>query len=323
MAERLDYEIRFPVIEGYAFALKKNEIKADIKTMPQLLIEPEHTPTAVYVKPAVGYETGTPSTLGPGEAILQDREAYYQSTHIQAIKFEIARQIVWNLVGDSKSHPNPNSHPALRLQSRHRLFPQVYSLVNAYIERKVDFRENNPCELGQEKYVTRLVERLMAAIQPDETQGEPPLLPILNRYKPIGTSAEVDFMTTRACHSTERSHVNQVVLDTQTWESSATFRLEQSDFVDYYVRNDHLGLSIPYEYTGVSHNYEPDFIVRLNNKVNLVLEIKGFETDQERAKYAGANRWVSAVNNWGQLGQWAFHVCRDPQLLAEELDVMV
>ena len=196
LPERLGYEIRFPIVEGYAFALKKNEIKADIKAMPQLLIEPELTPTAVYVKPAVGYETGTPSTLGPGEAILQDREAYYQTTHIQAIKFEISRRIVRDLVGDSKTHPNPNSHAALRLQSRHRLFPQVYRLVDAYIEWKVDFRESNPCELGQEKYVTRVVERLIAAIQPDETHGEPPLLPILNRYKPFGTSADVDFMTT-------------------------------------------------------------------------------------------------------------------------------
>ena len=29
--ERKDYEIRFPVVEGYAFALKKNEIRADIR----------------------------------------------------------------------------------------------------------------------------------------------------------------------------------------------------------------------------------------------------------------------------------------------------
>ena len=261
--------------------------------------------------------------MGPGEAILQDREAYYQTTHIQAIKFEISRQIVWNLVGDSKTHPNPNSHAALRLQSRHRLFPQVYRLVDAYIERKVDFRRINQCELGQEKYVRRVVERLIAAIQPDESQGEAPLLPILNRYKPFGTSADVDFMTTRYCHGTERSHVNQVVLDTETWESSASFRLEQSELVDYYVRNDHLGLSIPYEYTGVSHNYEPDFIARLRNGVNLILEIKGYETDQELAKYAGAERWVSAVNNWGQLGRWAFHVCKDPQLLADELSTLI
>ena len=48
-------------------------------------------------------------------------------------------------------------------------------------------------------------------------------------------------MTTRPCHGTHRSHINQVVLDTQTWERSACFWLEQSEAVAYYVRNDHLG----------------------------------------------------------------------------------
>ena len=144
-------------------------------------------------------------------------------------------------------------------------------------------------------------------------------MPILNRYKPIGTSAEVDFITTRACHGTQRSHLNQVVLDTQTWESSACFWLEQSEAVECYVRNDHLGFVIPYEYTGVSHGYEPDFLVRIKNEVTLILEIKGFETDQDTAKHTGAKRWVSAVNNWGREGKWDFHVCRDPQLLRHEL----
>ena len=66
--EREDYEIRFPIVEGYAFALKKNEIKADIKAMEPLLIEPERTPTAVFVKPAVGYETGTTVHIGSGRS---------------------------------------------------------------------------------------------------------------------------------------------------------------------------------------------------------------------------------------------------------------
>ena len=38
-----------------------------------------------------------------------------------------------------------------------------------------------------------------------------------------------------------------------------------------------------------------------------------------RDKHAAAKRWVSAVNHWGQLGTWLFHVCFDPQRLAEEL----
>ena len=89
--------------------------------------------------------------------------------------------------------------------------------------------------------------------------------------------------------------------------------------MECYVRNDHLGFSIPYEYTGVLHNYEPDFIVKLKNKDYLILEIKGRETEQDRAKHAGARRWLSAVNNWGAHGKWDFHVCKDPQRLREEL----
>ena len=80
-----------------------------------------------------------------------------------------------------------------------------------------------------------------------------------------------------------------------------------------------LGFGIPYEYTGVSHSYEPDFIVKLKNGSHLILEIKGFETEQDRAKHTGARRWVSAVNNWGQLGQWKFYVCKNPQRLRHEL----
>jgi len=323
LPERKHYEIRFPVVEGYAFALRKNEIKADIRAMEPLRLEPEHTPTAVFVKETVGYQIGSPTGLGPGVFTEQNRQAYYATTHIQTIKFEIARQIVRALVGDSKTSPDPKSNPELRLQSRHRLFPQVFRLVDTYIERKVDWRGCHECELGQEKYVTRIVERLVAAIQPNETEGETPLMPILNRYKPIGTSEEVDFITTRRCHPTQGSQVNQVVLDTQTWESSACFYLEQSKAVDCYVRNDHLGFVIPYEYTGVSHSYEPDFLVRLKNGKTLILEIKGFETDQDIAKHAAAKRWVSAVNNWGQPGQWDFHVCRDPHKLAQELAFLV
>lgn len=45
---------------------------------------------------------------------------------------------------------------------------------------------------------------------------------------------------------------------------------------------------------------------------------KDYETDEEKAKHAAAKRWVSAANNWRNLGEWCFHVCRDPQLLGKE-----
>ncbi|MHB8762910.1 MAG: DEAD/DEAH box helicase family protein [Deferrisomatales bacterium] len=54
----------------------------------------------------------------------------------------------------------------------------------------------------------------------------------------------------------------------------------------------------------------------------LVLEIKGYEDDQTKAKHQAARRWVSAVNHWGKLGTWGFHVCRNPQVLGKELEAL-
>ncbi len=312
LEERSAFEIRFPVVEGFAFALKHNLIRADIDRMETLRLEPDHTPTAVFVQPQVGYKTGSPGTGGLFDSQEQDREAYYRSVHLQTIQFEIARQIVWALTAGVG-----NGTPRLRLQSRHQLFPQVYRLVEEYVAKKVDFRGENPCELGLEMYVQQTVERLLEAIEPDNEQGEPPLMPILNRFKKIGSTAEVNFKTTRPCFSTIRSHINSVVADTKTWEQSAAFRLEQAKLI--YAKNDHLEFSIPYEYFNVSHAYLPDFLVRLLPGVTLILEVKGFEDNQDRAKHQAARRWISAVNNWGELGRWVFHVCKDPQMLEKEL----
>ncbi len=52
-------------------------------------------------------------------------------------------------------------------------------------------------------------------------------------------------------------------------------------------------------------------------------ETKGYADDQTNAKHNSARRWVTAVNNWGQLGRWAFHVCYDPHLLKSQLAELV
>ncbi len=54
----------------------------------------------------------------------------------------------------------------------------------------------------------------------------------------------------------------------------------------------------------------------------VVLEIKGMLTEEDKAKHEAARRWIAAVNNWGKLGRWTFHVCRDPQLLERELSFL-
>lgn len=317
--ERQAFEIKFPLVEGYTFALKKNIVKCDVERMDRLPLEPNREPTATYVVPQVGFKSGSQARNElPFTAEEQNRDAYYSATHIQTIQFDIARIVIDQLIGVGVEKPDAKQR-VFRLQSRHQLFPQVYGFVDQYVRTKVDFRGAHECELGLAKYVERIVERLRDAIQPDDSAGEPPLMPVLYRYQPVETTANVSFMTKRPCFPTQKSHINQVVADTQRWEQSAAFCLEQSKSVKFYARNDHLGLLIPYEFQGIDHKYDPDFLVRLSNGVTLILEVKGFEDAQTTAKHEAARRWISAVNNWGQLGRWQFHVCRDPELLHHEL----
>ena len=119
---------------------------------------------------------------------------------------------------------------------------------------------------------------------------------------------------------TGASHLNFVACDTNSWEQAATFHLEKlakEGVVFCYVRNDRLEFNIPYELYGNPQVYEPDFIVRMRNSVNVVLEIKGKQHEDTDAKHQAAKRWMSAVNHWGRLGEWEFLVCREPQRLGE------
>ena len=318
LPERKQYEIRFPNVEGYVYSLRKPMVRADISTMEPLVLEPEETPAATFVKVQAGYTEGYAAGSGIGLFFEHNRQAYYAQSHLQQIEFEITRQIVAALVGEGPQAAVRGS-ARTRGMARHQLFPQVLLIVKRFVKEKVDFRGLDPCELGLEKYVHRIQERLLDAIEPDEAQGEPPILPILNPYKPTGTTADVDFTTRREVHSTQRSHINAVVLDSK-WEQAVAFFLEQqTELVQAYAKNERPFLLIPYEYEGVQHHYEPDYLIRLANGMMLVLEVKGEETDQDHAKHQAAQRWVSAVNNWGRLGKWAFDVCRDPQGVVDQL----
>ena len=139
----------------------------------------------------------------------------------------------------------------------------------------------------------------------------------------MGSTGEVLFRTVRPCHGTAKSHVSHVV-EHSKWEHTVAYHLERSPHVVSYVKNDHLDFVIPYELYGVRLNYLPDYLIRLRrnrgSELNLILEVKGFETEQDRAKEVAAQRWVRAVNHHGGFGYWAIAVCRDPQGLGRKLE---
>ena len=317
LPERKAFEIRFPIVEGYVVSLKRNVVTCDVRNVERTSLDPWSTPTAAFVRPQVGYQVGSPGVHGGFGFQLFDRQAYYDSVHPQTIEFEIAREVVRAVT--EAAHP---LREKLRLEGRAALFPQVLHIVQSYIGERVDFNGLHPCEVGLQTYTQRIVGLLAAAIAPDDAKGEAPLLPRLNRYKPIGDTGSVHFKTVKPVQITGASHLNFVACDTGSREQAAMFQLEKlakEGVVLCYVRNDRLEFNIPYELYGNPQVYEPDFIVRLRDSVNVVLEIKGRPHEDTDAKHQAARRWVSAVNHWRRLGEWEFLVCREPQHLAEEL----
>ena len=317
LPSRKTYEIRFPMVEGYVVTLKQNWVVCDIDATERTSVDPSTIPVAAFVRPQVSYQIGHPSSYGGFGFEEVDRQEYYSSVHPQTIAFEIAREVTHQLTTASRAGV---------YAGRGALFPQVLSIVQAYIGARVDFSGAHPCEIGLQTYAQRIVGILVAAIRPDNERGEAPLLPRLNRYEPLGSTSRVHFKTVRPVQATTASHLNYVACDTSSWEQAAVFQLEQlalAGTVECYARNDHLEFTIPYELYGEPHAYEPDFIVRLTNGVNVVLEVKGRSLEDADAKHQAATRWVTAVNHWGRLGEWVFLVCRDPQWLTRQLAALI
>lgn len=65
-----------------------------------------------------------------------------------------------------------------------------------------------------------------------------------------------------------------------------------------------------------SYTYDPHLSPQLvwagKAGLMLILEVKGLETEDGRAKYTTARRWAKAVTHWGEMGRWEFAVVHDP-----------
>lgn len=313
LPERKNLEITFPRVEGYVFDVKQR-IRLNLDEVPYLKVDPTQEPTEVVAKPLAGYRIGRPDRLGPGPEFIHDRNPFHREKRLQATVYEIAAELTRRLK-DKREH----------MVARHILFPQVLNVVWQYLEERVIITDSQTPleEVALLKYKQRIIERLTEAIEPDTDSGEPPILPVIERFRPIGSTSEVLFRTSRPCVGTTKSHISHVVLDAPVWEHSVAYQLERTPEVVSYARNDHLDFTIPYEWQGVKHEYRPDYLIRWRcpdgREIKVILEVKGLETEQDRQKKIAAHRWVRAVNNHGEFGKWVFCVCNDPQKVRETI----
>jgi type III restriction enzyme len=84
-----------------------------------------------------------------------------------------------------------------------------------------------------------------------------------------------------------------------------------------YVKNQGLGLLIPYTLNGQQKNYMPDFILKIRDGqpdlLNLIVEVSGeARLDKAVKVFTTQNLWIPAINQHGGFGRWHFIEITDP-----------
>jgi len=300
LAEKKRFELTFPRVEGYTQAIR-NRVDVDWKNVGLLFLEPGRIPPEVELKALHDTKDGRLCLNGPGRIDDVSLAQFRAGHRVQELAFDVAAAVARVYAG------RPGCSVPVQA-----LFPQVFAIVERYLREKVVVQPPaDRKDLFLAPYYGWLVERLVEAIRPAQGQSEAPEVPRYETSRGPGSSADVDFWTSRDVREVQHSHVNFVVADTKAWEQSAAFRLDRHRDVDAFVKNAGLGFGIPYLHNGRMHDYLPDFVVRLDapGRPHLILETKGYDP-LESVKREAAERWVAAVNADGTHGRWAYRVAK-------------
>jgi type III restriction enzyme len=294
LGERIACEITFPRLIGYRYDLPREKLSANFTQDSVMFLSTADIPTKTENAPIVG------------EASIHTLDEL-KSRREQEVAFLLAKLTLDKYFRDDDGNAKP------------WLFPQLVGIAKQWLQECVTLKDNTfPQMLLLVELAHDAADRIYNAIVASH-EGPKYLRPILRPYDYMGSTRYVDFDTTRPVYPTDpnKCHISHVVADTESWEQKMAQSLEEMDEAVCYVKNHNLGFTIPYTFEGEDRNYMPDFIVRVNDGkedlLNLIIEVTGEKKKDKAAKVSTArNLWVPAVNNHGGFGRWAFLEIADP-----------
>ena len=287
--DRDPLEITFPRVEGYRVELPEERLTAKFGPDSVLELTPELVgPSITKNKGIVGADV--------------DLTVEHLQSRPSTILFHLAKHLLYNKYRDPGDAPKMHLFGQLKRIAREWLDGGYLKCTGGTYQGQLLYQE----------IADRAAERIKAAIT-ESLAGERPVKAILDPYNPTGSTRFVNFTSskeTRWQTDPRRCHVNWVICDGD-WEAEFCRVAEAHPRVGAYVKNQNLGLEVPYLAGGVSRKYLPDFIVQVDDgqpdPLNLIVEIKGYRGEDAKDK-ANTMRayWVPGVNNLGKFGRWAF-----------------
>jgi len=309
LPERKESEISFPRVAGYRLELPDEPLYAEFSERSRLTLTTE-IPTEVEVGGLIG--DSQTHTL-----------AKYQAMRAQEVAYSLADKVL--SLFDAGRDPRP------------WYFPQVLAITKRWMSQCVTYQPGTfPGLLLMAQYADDAVRRIRNSLTWQKGDRRPTIVPLFRQGDRTGSTSGVDFVTTKEVFPTgEKCHVNYVVLDGiggNLWEKSVAEILESMSPVAAYVKNDRLGFTIPYAMAGRSHEYIPDFLVRLKPREEddpvrtLIVEVSGTlkkaEPTKEKADTT-SGLWVPAITAHGGFGIWDYCELTEPARFRSGLETAI
>jgi type III restriction enzyme len=307
LEERIGCEITFPRVIGYRYEIGSQKLTPDLDNPGcRYSLSTEDLPTKTVNAPIIGQ-----SSIHTLDDLRSRRE--------QEVVFLLAKLTLEKYFRYDGTQKKEKEIPLLNdADVQAWLFPQILEIAKLWLAECVTYKSGTyPQLLLLNEFAHDASDCIYQAICAGEVEKS--LKPILRPYEPMGSTRYVDFSTARPVYTTDadKCHISHVVADTNTWEQKMAQVLESMDEVNCYVKNQGLGFLIPYIYEGEQKNYMPDFIVRVkdgpDDLLNLIVEVSGEARKDKKAKVATShNLWLPAVNQHGGFGRWNFIEITDP-----------
>ena len=289
--ERDACEIRFPRVAGYRVELPEDRLRAEFNADSMLELTPD------LIGPSVTHNEGI---IGKGVDLnLVHTNDLRRST----LLFHLTQRLLYTKWRDAGEEPQLH------------LFGQLKRVTRRWLDEHLVCRGGTyPAQLMYQELADMACERITAAITRAE-RGTSPVKAVLDPYNPVGSTRHVHFATTKTTlwkTAPNRCHLNWVVCDSD-WEAEFCRVAESHPRVRTYVKNQGLGLEVPYRSGSNPRTYIPDFIVLVDDgrgeddPLHLIIEIKGYRGEDAKDKKATMETyWVPGVNQRGGFGRWAF-----------------
>lgn len=296
--EKAQFSITWPNILRINHVFK-HDIELDMSLVEPLEIDVTKSALLVNLAPVV---EGQPKLDGIAEIDLKKLAAEYR---LQKSAFVAARDIF-----NQERRPEWKGNEAL-------LMARIVDITQRFVES--DKIQVTPPLFGADSLrrrvlislnLTRIVHHLWKHLVPQNTTKSELIFD--DRLPIRGTGDMNPWYTSKTCYSGEKTHLNLAVLDSG-WEGSVAYLLDANEHVRAWAKNDHLGFEVYYVYRGGIFPYTPDYLIKLADNHHLVLEVKGQETERDRAKQHALEQWVKAVTEDGRFGKWDSAIVYSPK----------